>query len=139
MEQVQPETDDQESATPDYYSGHNKYAAGAHSQVYRDPSIAWSRDRNGALVPDKDDYYSGHSKEGELWLAPCTCCHAECANRLQPTSCAACMVKSLPSQPCSTRCDGQLVQQRCMGKTKSASNECISSITPVVRLPSLKA
>lgn len=93
MEQVQPETDDQEAPATDYYSSHNKYATGANSQAYRDPTIAWARDRNGALLPDHDtdDYHSSRGKDGELWLASCTCCSLKCATAATRASCAACM------------------------------------------------
>jgi len=76
MQQVQPGTEeDQEGPTTDFYSSHNKYAAAEQSDKYRDPSIMWSRDRNGALIPDRDesDYHYGRGKDGESnvpWLQP---------------------------------------------------------------------
>jgi len=89
VQQVQPGAeDDQEAPTTDFYSSHNKYAAGEQSDNlsvrYRGPSVLWHRDRNGALLPDRDesDYYHGRGKDGELCsaslrpaLAACRVCH----------------------------------------------------------------
>lgn len=68
MQQVQPgPKEDQEGPTTDFYSSHNKYAAGEQSEKYGDPSLMWHRGWDGGLIPDRDeDDYSGRGKDGEL-------------------------------------------------------------------------
>jgi len=69
VQQVQQGAEeDQEAPTTDFYSSHNKYAVGEQSDKCRDPSVMWHRDRNGALIPGRDesDYYYGRGKDGEL-------------------------------------------------------------------------